>query len=42
MLKRHDHMACLLSLLIMHSYFCFINTPALVNIILAMSMSKNV
>ena len=33
-LKRHDNMACLSSVLIMHSSFCFIiNTPALVNVI---------
>ena len=42
MLKRHDHMTCLPSLLIMHHCLCFVNMPALVNVILAMWMSKNV
>ena len=36
MLRRHDHMAFLPSLLVMYSGFCFINTPALVNVILVM------
>ena len=40
MLKRRDKMGCVLSLLIVHRCFYFINTPPLVNVTLVMCMAK--